>query len=283
MGSRFSDYSLPALANPMGTLYNPTSIQAVIREAVADSSPTLPLTQTNGQWHCWLAGTQLSAATEADCRQRVGEALQQLREHLSHSSHLFLTLGTNVCYRLHPSGMIVANCHKAPSASFEECRLSKEECTEALSDVVRSASALNPGIEVVFTVSPYRYQKYGFHGSQLAKATLLLAIDEVCGRFPEYCTYLPVYELFMDELRDYRFYAPDMIHPSEVAVNVVWQRLVGECMDERLQRFINEYEPIRRALAHRPQDPHSETYQNFLKETEKRRATLLARYQNDTL
>ena len=172
--------------------------------------------------------------------------------------------------------------NKAAASLFEEHRLSVDECVAALSDIVRNVTALNPDIEVVFTVSPFRYQKYGFHGSQLSKATLLLSLEEVGRLFPERCSYLPVYELFMDELRDYRFYASDMLHPSPLAVDIVWNRLVEECMTPPLQRYLEEYEPIRRALAHRPLNPETPEYQSFLSDTERKRAALVARYQTET-
>ena len=113
----------------------------------------------------------------------------------------------------------------------------------------------------------------------LPSATLLLAVDEVCRRFPASCTYLPVYEMFMDELRDYRFYAPDMLHPSEVAVDIVWRRIVEHCMSERLQHYLRDYEPIRRALNHRPTDPESEAYHEFLRTTMREREKLMEKYE----
>lgn len=278
MGLRFSDHALPALSNPLGTLYNPASIRAAVEAALAPSPSGLPLFQTGDAWRCWLAGTQIEAASADACRQLVGERLGQLREALGSASHLFVTLGTNVCYTLRESGLTVANCHKAPQQLFEERSLSVTECAEALSQMVEAVCGLNPDIEVVFTVSPYRYRKYGFHGSQLAKSTLLLAIDEVCRRLSERCSYLPVYELFMDQLRDYRFYEADMIHPSPLAVDIVWQRLVEECMEPRLQQFLVEYEPLRRALQHRPQAPESAEYKDFIGHIRQQRDALLARY-----
>ena len=282
IGSRFAEYALPAISNPLGVLYNPASVAALVRQALAGSEAELPLYETEGQWRCWLAGTQIKAASAAECRRMVTEQLVLLRERLTTARHLFVTLGTNVCYQLRETGLVVCNCHKAPSTLFEEKRLSTSECAESLSEVVRLVREVNPSVEVVFTVSPYRYLKYSLHGSQLSKAALLLAVDEVERRFPETVTYLPIYELFMDELRDYRFYAADMVHPSEVAVRVVWERLKGECMTETLRHYLVEYEPLRRALAHRPLDPDSPQYQSFIAETEQKRAALIARYTNNT-
>ena len=283
IGGRFLSYGLPALCNPLGVLYNPASIRAVVgascRPLGAQEGSALPLFQTpDGEWRCWLADTGISAPTRPECEAKMNERLDILASGLTRSRHLFVTLGTAVCYRLRTTGAVVSNCHKMPGAMFEEHRLSTEECVAALSDVAERMQRLNPGLQVVFTVSPYRYRKYGFHGSQLSKATLLLAVDEVCRRFPASCLYLPVYEMFMDELRDYRFYAPDMLHPGEVAVDYVWQRLVAECMTERLQQYLSEYEPVRRGLAHRPSSPDSVAHRAFMAGLEQRRRELQSQY-----
>ncbi len=284
IGRRFESYGLATLSNPLGVLYNPESVRAVVLSACSPGGERgerdLPLFQSSGgEWRCWLGDTSFASPTSKECVERINAMLGQLYTFLSESRFLFVTLGTNVCYRLRETGLTVTNCHKMPGAMFEEYRLSTSECATALADVVDMAQRLNPALHVVFTVSPYRYRKYGFHGSQLSKATLLLAVDEVCRRFPASCTYLPVYEMFMDELRDYRFYAPDMLHPSEVAVDIVWRRIVEHCMSERLQHYLRDYEPIRRALNHRPTDPESEAYHEFLRTTMREREKLMEKYE----
>lgn len=255
MGQRFASYALPTLCNPVGTLYNPQSIWEVVRWAVrlrrGEDGAALPLFEHDGLWHCWLANTKLKATTREACAELMVSALQQLAEGLSRARYLFITLGTNVCYRLQEDGQPVTNCHRQPDRIFREEALSVDECARALECVVEAAVLLQPDVQVLLTVSPYRYRKYSFHGSQLAKATLLLAVDEVCRRHPDVCAYLPVYEIFVDELRDYRFYAADMLHPSEVAVDYVWQRFVDACTDASFQAYLRDYEPVRRALAHR--------------------------------
>jgi len=280
MGHRFSDYGLPVVCNPLGVLFNPASLLSAVKGAAEEDETSWPLFQHEGQWHCWLAGTQLSAADETSCLALMNEAFGTLRQGLNQAQYLFLTLGSSVCYRLRQNGMVVANCHKVPSTHFEEHWLDAEECGQNLLQAAHLAHKLNPDLHIVFTVSPYRYAKYGFHGSQLSKAALLLGIDKVCKEV-DWCSYLPVYEIFMDELRDYRFYAEDMIHPSPVAVDYVWQRLVRECMDKSLQAYLSEYDPLRKALAHRPQAPESPQYQAFLAETKAQLAALKARYRHE--
>ena len=128
--------------------------------------------------------------------------------------------------------MTVTNCHKVPDRHFEEVTLSLETCTDILQGMMELLQKECPKLQVVFTVSPYRYKKYGFHGSQLAKATLLLAVDEICKRFPKKAGYFPAYEILLDELRDYSFYAEDMIHPAPNAVDHIWKRFTENCMSK---------------------------------------------------
>ena len=189
----------------------------------------------------------------------------------------FLTLGTNHVYRLKETGEIVDNCQKRPQKLFQEEQLSVAQCVDALSQAVEVLLERNPSVRIVITVSPIRYAKYGFHGSQLSKATLLMAVDELVGRYP--CvTYFPAYEIVLDELRDYRFYQPDMLHPSQQAVEYIWERFVDVYFSARAKQFLHEWKPIKEALAHRPFHPESQEYLLFLEQTKQREKELLARY-----
>lgn len=184
-----------------------------------------------------------------------------------------LTLGTNHVYVLKETGEIVDNCQKRPQNLFIERELSVDECAEALSTAIGMLRCQNPDVRVIVTVSPIRYRKYGFHGSQLSKATLLLAINQLTN-----VSYFPVYEIFNDELRDYRFYAADMLHPSEQAVEYVWQRFSETFYGEEMRQFLSRWRPIEAALSHRPFNPESQEYQEFLKQTNEKLAQLRADY-----
>ena len=282
IGRRFAEYGLPVLCNPTGVLYNPLSLLRVVQGTAEETDSHWPVFQHEGRWYCWLAGTQLVADDEASCRRLMTNVFEGLRKALSESTYLFITLGTNVCYRLRENNLVVTNCHKLPASLFEDYSLGVGECAQALLQLLEAARALNPTLRVVFTVSPYRYAKYGFHGSQLSKAVLLLAVEEVC-RHCDWCMYLPIYEIFMDELRDYRFYAEDMIHPAPVAVDYVWHRLVQEYMTPQLQTYLTDYEPLRRALAHRPVNTDSPQYQAFLQKIETMREALALKYDHRIL
>lgn len=175
-----------------------------------------------------------------------------------------ITLGTNRIYREKATGVIVDNCAKRPQHLFAEEALSVDKCFEALQSAYKSLLATNAQVKVIITVSPIRYAKYGFHESQLSKAVLLLAADRLARTYPTQVFYFPAYEIINDELRDYRFYAPDMLHPSEQAVEYIWQRLQQSCFSPKLNEFLAAWQPIKEGLAHRPFDPTSLAYQQFI-------------------
>lgn len=187
-----------------------------------------------------------------------------------------LTLGTNHVYILKETGEIVDNCRKRPQRLFREELLTVDVCLGYLSRAVETLLSRNPDVRVVVTVSPIRYAKYGFHGSALSKAVLLLAADRLVAAYPDVVEYFPAYEIVNDELRDYRFYAEDMLHPSQQAVAYIWERFAEAFFSEDTWRFLEEWRPIKEALAHRPFRPDSDEYKEFIAAT-MRKAELLAR------
>ena len=248
MGQRFKDNGFPTTVNPYGTMYNPASILHTLERLISEERQ-IP---------------------------RI----------------VFLTLGTNHIYRLKETGEIVDNCEKRPAALFQEEELNIDECAEYLRKAVELLRAHQPEVQVVLTVSPIRYRKYGYHESQLSKATLLLAIEKAISSwhlaFGKQQTansqqqtalhYFPAYEIVMDELRDYRFYAADMLHPSEQAVAYVWEKLVAWCFSNEAKVFMDEWRPIKEALQHRPFHPESEEYQRFMEKTQKRLKAFQEKY-----
>ena len=190
---------------------------------------------------------------------------------------VFITLGTNHIYRLKATGEIVDNCQKRPQRLFSEEELSVDACVDFLEQAADVLKQRNPQVQVVVTVSPIRYAKYGFHGSQLSKATLLMATHRLCAQQGN-VTYFPAYEIVFDELRDYRFYQPDMIHPSQQAVDYIWERLADAFLTTAAKQFVLDWKPIKAALGHKPFHPDSEEYQQFLAQAKEKENALLARY-----
>lgn len=242
IGRRFQDEQFRATVNPFGTMYNPASVLHTIERY--EGKPRI----------------------------------------------VFITLGTNHVYRLKETGEIVDNCQKRPAALFQEEQLTVAECVDYLCRAICLLRSRRPDVHIVLTVSPIRYRKYGYHESQLSKATLLLAVDHLMSTFnvqrstfnvqpsPFTVTYFPAYEIVMDELRDYRFYADDMLHPSSQAVEYIWERLVDSCFSPRAKEFLREWAPLKAALAHRPFNPDSPEYRQFMAETRAKVDALLNRY-----
>ena len=228
IGQRFREEGFPVTVNPFGVMYNPASILHTLQRLTAAATQS--------------AGTATPAPTIA-----------------------FLTLGTNHVYRLKSTGEIVDNCQKRPADLFREEQLTVAQCVDYLRQSVAVLRTLNPHVRVIVTVSPIRYRKYGYHASQLSKSVLLLAADALCGEGS--ATYFPSYELLMDELRDYRFYAPDMLHPSTQAVDYIWERLVDSYFSSAAKDYLAEWRPLKQALAHKPFNPDSPEYRAFREQT----------------
>ena len=177
------------------------------------------------------------------------------------------TLGTNHVYILNETGEIVDNCAKRPQRLFTERELTVDECVGYLRKAVDVLAGRRADVRVVVTVSPIRYAKYGYHGSQLSKAVLLLAADKLVNELPERVVYFPAYEIVNDELRDYRFYAADMLHPSEQAVEYIWEVFSDAYFSPEAKRFVEEWRPLKEALGHKPFRPESAEYKEFMNKT----------------
>ena len=189
----------------------------------------------------------------------------------------FLTLGTNHVYILKETGEIVDNCRKRPAILFHEEELTVDECAEYLQKAVDILYSRNKDVQVVVTVSPIRYAKYGYHGSQLSKATLQLAADKLV-KANVNCTYFPAYEIVNDELRDYRFYREDMLHPTDQTVEYIWQRLQETYLSNAAKDFIESWRPLKEAIRHRPFNPDGAEYIAFANKTKENIAKLRFQY-----
>ena len=245
IGQCFREEGFPVTVNPYGTMYNPASILHTIERFFADERSPLPST-------------------------------------------VFLTLGTNHVYRLKETGEIVDNCQKRPQSLFQEEELTTEQCADYLLQAVKLLRLHNSSVRIVLTVSPIRYRKYGYHESQLSKATLLLAIKQLINQFSNSqfsifnfqfsISYFPSYEIVLDELRDYRFYAPDMLHPSQQAVGYIWERLVETMFSPSAKAFLEEWRPLKQALAHKPFNPEAPEYKALMDKTMLKVAELRKKY-----
>ena len=275
VGGRFCEACLRAVVNPLGVMYNPMSI---VRLLTTTKSGDDDFAYYDALWHTWLGDSSLSRPTKDECRQATDEALALLHGSLAEADLLFLTLGTSRYYVFRERWQLVANCHRVPQSEFAEKDLSIDEIVGSLDEALLALRKRNPRLVVVLTVSPYRYRKYGMHESQLSKSRLLLATDELQHRHPDWIAYFPAYEIVMDELRDYRFYAEDMLHPSAQTVDYVWSRLCDNWMADDAKAYLARLGPIARSLRHRPLHPEAPGYAAFRQRTREQLAQLQQDY-----
>ena len=259
IGQRFAEEEFPVTVNPYGVMYNPASILHTLQRLEEREERR--------------EGREYSQEKKTILEDVRGEkkSLSSFLFPLSSLSLVVLTLGTNHIYVEKDTGKIVDNCQKRPQSLFEERELTVNDCADYLKQSITLLRQWNPSMKVILTVSPIRYQKYGFHRSQLSKAVLLLAIDKLLAdnsSLNASLYYFPAYEIVNDELRDYRFYNPDMMHPTAQTVEYIWQRLVETCFSDTAKRYLEEWQPLKRAIAHRPFNPDSQEYQQFLQKTQ---------------
>ena len=265
IGMRLTNAKFRCDVNPYGVLYNPLSISAALREIVEGKRYAQDdLFFFRECWHSPMHHGDFSSSSVEETLRIINERIASAHNTVFNADCLLLTFGTAWVYEQKHTGRIVGNCHKQPEKEFTRRRLEVDEIVLDYTSLLSGLLARNLDLKVIFTVSPIRHVRDGLHANQLSKATLLLAVDRLQAAFPENVFYFPAYELVLDELRDYRFYAEDMVHPSEVAVQYVWERFSSACFSPETLQIIEESENIRRALAHKPFHPGSEEYKRFL-------------------
>ena len=255
--------------NPFGTLYNPASISRalwILLEGKTFSSSDL--FRYGERWYSWMHQGSFSGMSEAECLETINPRLIHAEERLGGLSCLIITWGTAYIYRLRSTGEVVSNCHKVAGREFMRERLSVEDIVadwgELLGLLVNRCPSLQ---QIILSVSPIRHWKDGAHGNQLSKATLLLAAEQLEQKYLGFVQYFPAYEIMMDELRDYRFYADDMLHPSPQAVEYIWDSFRTNYLTEETLAVMEEWQQINQALHHRPLHPESDAYREFMHQT----------------
>ena len=268
IGERLERMKFRSIINPYGVLYNPLSITEGLIRLIEQR----PFTEKelhefpDGGWNTWMHHSRYSQPDKHAALTAINHSLENAAKRLAEADVLILTLGTAWAYRLAETNEVVGNCHKIPERQFVRQRLQVNEIIDAFNKVIDRLSKINPNLRILFTVSPVRHLKDGLHGNQLSKATLLLAVDELCQEHPQQCHYFPAYEIVLDELRDYRFYANDMAHPSPLAIDYVWERFAEHCIEKEAQSFMLQWEKICSGMEHRPFNPQAEKYKQFIEQ-----------------
>lgn len=264
IGNLLTENKFTCDVNPFGVLYNPMSIAASIQCLLKKTlySPK-DLQHTEETWYSLMHHSSFSASSPDECLEKINDRICKGHENLLQADWILITWGSSFVYTWKENGEIVGNCHKLPARLFERRMVSVEEITTTYIPLLQQLHTLRPHLQCLFTVSPIRHLKDGLHGNQLSKANLLLAADKICQEL-DFCHYFPSYEIMMDELRDYRFYADDMMHPSPLAIEYIWECFSNCYFTPSTLSFLKEWDKIRRGLAHRPFNPETEAYQTFL-------------------
>ncbi len=269
IGSRLRQAMMRVDVNPFGTLFNPLSIASGLQRLV-DAEPVagIDLFQLGGVWNSYAFHSRFSRPDKEQALQQMNRRIFAGHEHLASCQALVVTLGTAMVYRLKATGQVVANCHKVPQHEFKRGMASVDEMVQALDQALNSVLAINPQLRVIFTVSPIRHIADGLDVNSLSKARLRVAVDEVLARHSHHATYFPAFEIMNDDLRDYRFYAADMIHPSDVAIDYIWQAFQATFFDDRSAQAIARCERVSKRLQHRPMSSNREVVERFNADTQ---------------
>ena len=277
MAQKFAYYKFPVTLNPFGILFHPLAIEGILHRAWQQ----IPYTSNdffkhNELWHSFSFHSDLSQLNLENAISLANTQQVQLRQALKDATFCFITLGTAWVYIYNSTDTIVANCHKLPSQHFSKRLLSVYEITESLTNILTLLHTIQPEIHCVFTISPVRHLKDGFLENQVSKAQLFSALYPLLSDGK--ASYFPACELLLDELRDYRFYANDMVHPSEGAINYIWERWVETYVDEATQADMKQVDSIQKGLLHRPFNPESETHRKFLEQLKQKMEVFTQKY-----
>jgi hypothetical protein len=261
MGEKLDYFKFQNLCNPFGIIFNPISIQRLIERALNDEAFTAAdVFSKDGLWHCFEVHSLVTAGTKDDLLVLLNDNLQQLKQGLSTATHIIFTFGTAWVYRHIASKAIVANCHKVPQKEFSKELLSVAEISSCIAQTKALIAEVNPSAKLIFSVSPVRHIKDGFVENTRSKAHLISAIHGVEG-----IHYFPSYELMMDELRDYRFYEPDLLHPNATAIEIIWVRFSEVWISSETATLQKEIDAVQKGLRHRPFHPESASHIAFQK------------------
>jgi len=286
IGSCFSEHIFDKLnyfkfnttSNPFGILFNPIAIETLITNAINQKEYTeKDIFHLNECWHCFDAHSDLSSTDKYELLNNLNTTIEETSKKLKEATHLIITLGTSWVYRFIEKDTIVGNCHKVPQKKFLKELLSVKKIIISLENITTLIKSINPKLSIIFTVSPVRHLKDGFAENSQSKAHLLAAIHQIVNPKNQ-VFYFPSYEILLDDLRDYRFYNSDMIHPNETAINYIWDQFKIVWISEKATKTMKEVDTIQKGLSHKPFNPASKQHQQFLTDLEKKITSLKKNY-----
>lgn len=270
IGSRMLNSFMHVEINPFGTVYNPFSILNEINRIISCKPISEEeLFQTNGLWNHFGFHSSFSHSEQEATLKVMNNKLNKALDYLAKCDIVIITLGTAFIYEHIDSGMVVSNCHKLPANNFNRRMLDYDEVYTCLDKIVAKITEYNPKARIIFTISPIRHIADGLEQNQMSKSTLRVAVGKIVANHSSKCEYFPAYEIMMDDLRDYRFYAADMVHPSDVAVDYIWNKFKETYFDEKSTTIISRCEKAAKRLAHRPMTDNLEAIERFNQDTAK--------------
>ena len=266
IGEKLGFYQFQQTTNPFGIIFNPISIEKIVRRAIQKEYFTAnDLFFHNERWHSFEVHSELSNPDSDLFLKQLNETLDFFHEKISNATHFTITLGTSWVYKTTVNNEIVANCHKIPQNQFSKHLLSSSKIKQALQHTVDRIAKMNKNCSFMLTISPVRHLKDGFFENQISKANLIAAVYNLLYE-NKHISYFPSYEIMMDELRDYRFYGSDLLHPSSTAIDYIWSRFTETHFEKATILTMQQVENIQRSLQHRPFNPNAILRQNFLKD-----------------
>ena len=275
MGKKFEYFKFHSTTNPFGIIFNPVSLAKMVERCVQKNYFTEDdIFYHNEIWHCFEVHSELSNPDKDVFLNSLNEIIDLTHTQLNDSTHIIITLGTSWVYRNIETNQIVANCHKVPQKQFNKELISPEIIAQSIESILFTISVLNPNCKCIFTVSPVRHLKDGFSENTLSKAHLIVALHKTITHHPLPITYFPSYEIMMDELRDYRFYAEDLLHPNPTAIDYIWIQFQENYISESVFGLMNEICTLQKGLQHRPFHVDTEQHQKFLNDLSKKMTTL---------
>lgn len=281
IGDKIAYFKFQNLQNPLGILFNPVVIERLVLNAI-DKKPFTDETVFfhNGRWHSFDAHSSLSAVSKETLIQHLNDAAKKTRHSIEKASHIVVTLGTAWIYTHKAPNKVVASCHKLPQNEFVKELLSVEKVSGSINSIVNAIKRVNTNASIIFTVSPVRHLKDGFTENQHSKAHLISAIHKLVSSQtkPSKLFYFPSYEIMMDELRDYRFYKADMIHPNQTAIDYIWGKFKYVWVSSNAFGVMDEVNAIQKGLRHKPFNSKSSEYESFIKKIKSKQKALKKKY-----
>lgn len=281
IGNKLEYFKFRNFQNPFGILFHPIAIERLIENAVSNRDfNEKDVFLFNDIWHCFDAHSKLSSLSKKELLDTLNNIIYLTHQYINKSTHIIVTLGTARVYRNIDTNQIVANCHKVPQQQFKKELLDVNAIHQSLTNIVKLIRSINPYTSIIFTVSPVRHLKDGFIENTQSKSHLICAIHQLLSNSAESrnLNYFPSYEILMDELRDYRFYAEDMIHPNQIAINYIWGKFQSVWLSKEAARIIYEVDAIQKGLQHKPFNPQSKSHQVFLQKLEAKKEQLQSQF-----